>query len=112
MIPAKAFAGIVQVLQADPFSYRNFGPRWWRLKRMMTAAGWTTEAFLGLGDGYPDSEAEHRWDELDDDAFFAAAMAAHSENAQNGYNQRVQPNDGAESEFGDFVTMIDPDVEL
>ena len=52
----QALENILQVLNADPKQYRNFGFRWWAVKAILKRHGYDTSRFYGLGD-FVDEEA-------------------------------------------------------
>lgn len=106
--PEGVLRNLVQVLQTDPVSYRHWGPWWWRLKRILKAAGYTRAVFQGLGDEFPDEEQLHRWDDLDDRAFLLAALSDQYQNAIARWHSQWQAD--PDPERPEYF-LLDPDVE-
>lgn len=106
--PEGVLRNLVQALQTDPVSYRHWGPWWWRLKRILKAAGYTREVFQGLGEEFPDHEMLHRWDDLDDRAFLLAALLDQYQNAIARWHSQWQAD--PDPERPEYF-LLDPDVE-
>ena len=103
--PQGVLQNIVQVLQEHPTYYRNFGPWWWPLKRILKRAGFDRHNLQVLGDHDEDDERLHEMtDGLTDVELVTRALEAQE------YSAKFTP--GGPNQYwpdGEPYHLIDPD---
>lgn len=104
MIAPKQFAAsTMQLLQADPRAYRNFGEFWYFVKALLKQYYTPDNLFL-LGD-YEDPTVIARMPALDAMDTLAAAINTYRQNAAYNLGRNT-----VEDDAGETFTLIDPDA--